>query len=250
MPTDCAYRQEHLATILKEKTLSGKYVGTADMTAFTDRFPREPVIEVVKSVLGPEVAEAWTQVALERKFQVDSSDEYIKYSVGSPMGVYSSWAVTTFTLHALVEYSAKEVGFNRFRGYLILGDDVAIFDPSVYHRFLENINALGVQVSKVKSTESRHSAEMAKRLFSQGSEVTGFPIGLLKEVKRRPAVILEVFRTIQKLGYKPISVNSALKLMDRTLSSKASALISMPDFLGGCQASISDLASYEVKIED
>jgi hypothetical protein len=90
MSTDCAYRQEHLATILKEKTLLGKYVGTADMTAFTDRFPREPVIEVIKSVLGPEVAEAWTQVVLERKFQVDSSDEYIKYSVGSPMGVYSS----------------------------------------------------------------------------------------------------------------------------------------------------------------
>jgi hypothetical protein len=86
-------------------------------------------------------------------------------------------------LHALVEYSAKEIGFNRFRSYLILGDDVAIFDPNVYHRFLENIEALGVQVSKVKSTESYHSAEMAKRLFSQGSEVTGFPIGILKEVK-------------------------------------------------------------------
>lgn len=247
--TDCTYRQGILKTVLKLKTAEGKFVGTADITAFTDRFPREPQIQLVTSVLGVKVAEAWIKVVCERKFTVDSTDTFINYSVGTPMGVYSSWAVATITLHALVEYSAYEMGFKHFRGYLVLGDDVAIFEPSVYHRFLENVASLGVQISSVKSTESNHSAEMAKRFFSHGQEVTGFPVFLLPIVKRHPVQVLEVLRLLMDLGYCKVPVIPVLKLMGITLKSRYSALLSIPHHLGGYPDAFSDIASYEGNIE-
>jgi hypothetical protein len=233
MSSDCTYRQGHLATILKQKTGSGEYVGTADISAFTDRFPREPQKVLIHRVFGPRVAEAWIKVIHERKFTVDSSDSVISYRVGTPIGLYSSWAVATMSLHALVEYSALRVGKTNFRAYLILGDDVAIFNSSVYREFQHCIHLLGVKVSIEKSTESKHSAEIAKRLFSEGQEVSGYPVMLLTAVKQRPAQVLEALRLILDLSYSPVPLSRVLKLMGITYKSNSSALLSIPRALGG-----------------
>jgi hypothetical protein len=87
MKTDCTYRQGHLKVILQQKTAEEKFVGTADMTAFTDRFPREPQQRIVMKVLGTKIMDAWTKVVCERKFTVDSTENTIMYSTGTPMGV-------------------------------------------------------------------------------------------------------------------------------------------------------------------
>jgi hypothetical protein len=242
MKTDCTYRQGFLKDVLKDKTSSNKFVGTADMSAFTDRFPKEPQIQLIKSVLGSDMAILWTKVVTERNFCINSTDEYVKYSVGTPMGVYSSWAVATMTLHALVEFSAYELGYPRFRNYLILGDDVAIFDEKVYHRFIDNVTSLGVGVSKEKSTVSVRSAEMAKRFFSEGQEVTGFPIEILAQLKSQPASILEVLRLLKDLDHGQVQTGPVLQIMGKTLSSKYSALLSLPTELGGHPDSLSDIA--------
>jgi len=52
----------------------------------------------------------------------------VKYRVGQPIGFYSSWPAFAMSIHILVEYCAAEEGFKTFRNYVVLGDDVAIFN--------------------------------------------------------------------------------------------------------------------------
>jgi hypothetical protein len=161
------------------------------------------------------------------------------------MGVYSSWSTATIALHAIVEYSADEVGFNRFKNYRILGDDVVIFNKVVYENFKRNIQSLGMEISDHKSTTSEVSAEMAKRFFVQGKEVTGYPIALIQEVAKLPGGVLEMLRLITDLGHKSVEVVPVLSIMGKTLSSSYAALLSLPKSIGGQPSALSDSALYE-----
>jgi hypothetical protein len=78
MQTDCTYRQGYLKTTLIDKTTKGKFIGTTDMTAFTDRLPKELQSAVVKCLYGPQVEEAWTDVVCNREFTVSDLDTTIK----------------------------------------------------------------------------------------------------------------------------------------------------------------------------
>jgi len=131
MKTDCTYRQGYLKDTLKAKTLKGGFIGTTDMTAFTDRLPRELQMAVIDSLYGPIIRDTWKSVVCDREFFVEDLNKNVRYSTGSPMGVYSTWSTATLALHAVVEFSAKEIGFNQFTNYLILGDDVVIFNRKV-----------------------------------------------------------------------------------------------------------------------
>jgi len=69
-----------------------------------------------------------------------------------------------------------KVGIHKFRDYLILGDDVAIFEKVVYDEFLRTARSLGIEVNLDKSTVSTRSAEIAKRFFVDGEDITGVPL--------------------------------------------------------------------------
>jgi uncharacterized transporter YbjL len=68
-------------------------------------------------------------------------------------------------LHALVEYRAELVGRKSYRNYLVLGDDVAVFDKDVYDKLIERLSRLGVETNPQKSTQRNRSAEFAKQFF-------------------------------------------------------------------------------------
>lgn len=67
------------------------------------------------------------------------------------MGILSSWSVFALTHHAIIEYAAKVEGFYSFRDYVVLGDDVAIFDTKVAIRYQTFMKSLGVTISPQKS---------------------------------------------------------------------------------------------------
>ena len=54
MPNDFTYKQEKIPEALKEL---GTTLYSSDMTAFTDRFPRVILKEVVKAKYGTQIAE-------------------------------------------------------------------------------------------------------------------------------------------------------------------------------------------------
>jgi hypothetical protein len=94
------------------------------------------------------------------------------------MGLLSSWAAFALTHHITVEALALKVGKPSFKDYCIIGDDVTIFDPTVSEEYRIFLNRFNIQISKSKSLESWGnpcSAEIGKRLFINGQEVSPIP---------------------------------------------------------------------------
>jgi hypothetical protein len=58
-----------------------------DLTAFTDRFPIRVNKDLLETRIGPERAESWYQIMTQ---SFEYKDRKISYSVGNPMGAYSS----------------------------------------------------------------------------------------------------------------------------------------------------------------
>jgi hypothetical protein len=69
------------------------------------------------------------------------------------MGILSSWSIFSLTHHAFIEYCAYLEGYQSFRDYVVLGDDVAIFNSRVAKRYKILMKRLGVTISPVKSFE-------------------------------------------------------------------------------------------------
>jgi hypothetical protein len=67
---------------------------------------------------------------------LDQPNEYVRYSVGQPMGAYSSWAVFTITHHLVVQYAAYLCGHITFNDYILLGDDIVIKDNRVANKYI------------------------------------------------------------------------------------------------------------------
>jgi uncharacterized protein YjaZ len=60
----------------------------------------------------------------ERDFK--KQQHFVRYAAGQPMGMLSSWAAFALTHHAVIEYCASKEGYQSFREYAVIGDDVVI----------------------------------------------------------------------------------------------------------------------------
>jgi hypothetical protein len=232
MTTDCTYRQSSTPKLIK--CLGGDLYST-DLTAFTDRFPRKWQVAVVAAKYGQEVANLWNAVIAERTFITSSGD--VRYATGNPMGLLSSWSVSTFTHHAFMEWCAEEAGEPRFRGYLMLGDDNICNSSAVSSVYKRNMEALGVSISLSKSTSSRNGyAEFAKRLFTPQGEITGIPGSILKEVRRQPEQLIELVRILRERGYEDHEILPGVQALTARWKNRRviSLVLSAPTVVSGC----------------
>jgi hypothetical protein len=196
MRGDVTYLQNDIPNLIKGL---GDHLYSSDMTAFTDRFPIELEEAVVKAAYGERIAYLWKTVLTKRKFTHRKGD--VEYKVGNPMGVLSSWPVSTFTHHVVKRYCAYKSSIKDYK-YLILGDDTMDTDLGVYNYYLSVIERLGVSISKSKCTQSNQGyAEFAKRLFRPDGECTGLPIHILSGINRYPEQVLELYRICISRGY-------------------------------------------------
>jgi hypothetical protein len=125
------------------------------------------------------------------------------YKTGNPMGVLSSWPISTFTHHAVKAYCAHkcEINYKKYK-YLILGDDTLDTDIGVYNYYIKTIKSLGVNISVSKCTKSEDGyAEFAKRLFTPKGECTGLPIHILDSLDNNPEQFIELLRICISRGY-------------------------------------------------
>jgi hypothetical protein len=99
----------------------------------------------------------------KRDFFVDDLNTTIRYSVGQPMGAYSSWAAFTITHHLVVAYAAHKAGLSNFSDYILLGDDIVIKNNKVAQQYIAIMTRLGVDISKPKTHISKDTYEFAKR---------------------------------------------------------------------------------------
>lgn len=189
LKTDFSFRQEESGLLLSHLTRNRKRrFYSFDMSGATDRFPRALQAFVVETI-SRGCGRAWYDIMGLPIWNSDTKS-FHHFNVGQPMGVYSSWPVFALTHHFVVLFSAYKVGINPlyFRDYMILGDDVVIYNRKVaryYHWFLTVV--LGVEISGHKSIISPNinlrCAEFAKRMFVNGLEVSPLTPKLLHAVR-------------------------------------------------------------------
>jgi hypothetical protein len=172
--TDGTYGQSEQFERVREASSKGP-VWSYDLTAATDRFPVEIQVDSLKS-LNSRVGELWNKILNSINFYYKG--QTYKYEVGQPMGLYSSWAVFALTHHIVIQYCAfverEKFPFNK---YAVLGDDVAIWSPSVAKRYSKVLSLLDVSISEAKSfvpdsLDEPCVAEFAKRISDKGVEIS------------------------------------------------------------------------------
>lgn len=84
IPQDCTFDQSSF----KDKIKDWDYFCSADLSAATDRFPLHVISSVLRGHLPSWYITAWESLMVEEPFYF--KEKAIHYSVGNPMGAYSS----------------------------------------------------------------------------------------------------------------------------------------------------------------
>jgi hypothetical protein len=209
-PSDGTFDQlAPVRRLLKRKGVTGLW--SYDLSAATDRLPLIVQRIMLQPILGLHGAEAWGDLLSKRDYSYKNVS--YRYSVGQPMGAYSSWAMLALTHHALVQWAyfrlCTRVGirYKWFELYAILGDDVIIGDSGVAAEYLAVMDSLGVEIGLAKSLVSPNKlvGEFAKKFFIP-SDASMVPV---KEIIAAKYSGSELVQLVMK--YK-LSVQQALSL--------------------------------------
>jgi hypothetical protein len=188
LPTDATFDQN--AGFERILAVKSDYVASFDITKFTDRVPLRPQVQMLSHYTNPDFATLWKTIVSERSFRTPNK-EMIKWAVGQPLGILSSWATCTLFHHHLVWYSAfLFFGDHRpFEAYEILGDDIVIWHEGVAKVYACLLDELGIEINQSKSRLYQGKGgsvifEFAKRIGVANKEITGIPYDLLKAASK------------------------------------------------------------------
>jgi len=170
----------------------GKRLQSMDLSAATDRLP-VALQEQILNILGFE-GTLWRKV-LERDW--DLNGETVRYSVGQPMGAYSSFASLALTHHVIVRVAAIQAGVNPSKLlYAVLGDDGALAHEKVAKYYRNIFDQLGMKINAIKGFDGT-VLEFAKQLWT----VNGYnisPLGaknillFMRNVEFLPSILYEL----------------------------------------------------------
>jgi hypothetical protein len=174
IPHDGTFDHDKAAELCRKQTENGPLY-CYDLTAVTDRLPLSLQKKVLSLLSNEDTSCAWSTLLVDR--DIDDNGNRIRYAVGQPMGILSSWPAMAITHHMIINYCKWKVGkLNTF--HQVIGDDVAIASRSAAKEYEKIISILGVEISKEKSVLSNRNGnfgELAKRIFSNGKEISPIP---------------------------------------------------------------------------
>ena len=198
--SDCTFNQNRA-----RHAGNWEFADSIDLSAATDRFPLEIQKVVLNKYIGVDKTDAWAKILVDYEFTVSWKKDKlrnVKYQSGQPMGAYSSWGVFALSHHFTVQYAAKRAGANLpFTRYLLLGDDLVIFNQEVACEYRKVISEFGVKISEDKSITSNDCFEFAKRFFTKNKEITPFPLASIAEVGRSPMAMWATLLVAEERGY-------------------------------------------------
>jgi len=133
-----------------------------DLSDATDRFPIDLISQVLEGHLPKGYVSDWKTIM--SGFPFETQQDSIYYSVGNPMGAYSSWASFTLAHHYLLYYICFKNNMNwKTSKYVLLGDDIIIGDDELARLYKETLVLIGVDFSEQKTHTSPFLCEFAKR---------------------------------------------------------------------------------------
>jgi hypothetical protein len=172
-PCDGTFSHHLLAKRVRKFTKTGK-LNCYDLKTATDRMPVDLQQKVLEKLLGENLSTLWKTLMVDR--DISHPGGQLRYAVGQPMGMLSSWASMAITHHAIIDYSKKR------KFYGIIGDDMAMDCENGTEKYEEVLEGLGMEIShekSIKSTPKNNLGEIAKRLFINGGEISPIPPDIL-----------------------------------------------------------------------
>lgn len=200
---DGTFNQLKAVDWVKGQTAIGKRLWSFDLTAATDRWPIWHQASVIEAMWGRKWMLVWVKLMGISPYSLPHN-RWLEYSVGQPMGCYTSWATLAVSHHALIRFCASQVGVG-WNCYRVLGDDVVISNEQVATRYQQYLSDLGVTISEAKSmlpdkqVRGISSAEFAKQVIKDGLDLTPVSPALLKEIydDHQWWKILDLFKILQ-----------------------------------------------------
>lgn len=186
---DGTFDQVKMAEAVKGWTGNSKHeLYSFDLTAATDRLPVSVQEHILSHLLGDkDIAASWRKILVMRDYHTDSGDK-LRYAVGQPMGARSSFAMLALTHHLIVQHAAVLSNAKGYKRYRVLGDDMTLIDTNIAGRYQDIMAYLGVPInvskSVVHSSGLRPAAEICKRIFISGVELTTIPVKLIAKTVR------------------------------------------------------------------
>jgi len=196
-----------------KETLKGAEIYySVDLSAATDRFPIALIDNLLKAQLPHPYVDAWHDIMVGYPF--DYKDQKVSYSVGNPMGAYSSFNSFALTHHYLIFYCCKVLGKKwKSLPYALLGDDIVIGDKDVGDMYMEVIKGLGLDYSPLKTHKSKNFYEFAKRYYLDGVEISPFPFSAIKECQKSVTQLTTLLFELSGRNFVPsVSIASSISL--------------------------------------
>jgi len=150
----------------------------------------------------------------DRSFFSKEAGCSLRYSVGQPMGLRSSFAAMALTHHlvlrvcaAMTDKSSAECihgnnSITQIAGspkYAILGDDIVIngsATAAVYQDLMTRV--LGMKISMNKSIIAVGAFEFARRLIRHGCEYSPLPAQLVLQIRNYPRLVVLFSRMLKE----------------------------------------------------
>jgi hypothetical protein len=199
--------------------LKSQYAVSVDLSAATDRLPVELQARILDCMGLP--GQAWREILARPYHYMDQ--EYV-YSVGQPMGAYSSFAMLALTNHLIMYSSALTIGLKVKKGtglYAILGDDVAISRGDLAAEYNRIMTLLGVEINPIKGFTGK-ILEFAKNLFHvSGTNLSPISAKVVLRASRNPIYIVPLINDYINKGYWIIlntTLSNLIFLLERTHS--------------------------------
>ena len=196
LPQDATFDQDKFDTKIQNRVNNDNlYQGSVDLSKATDNLPfswGDKIIQSLGVIFAPnddqllssifgasspskiydvsKDAEFWDSYELFRTIaRANWEDEgyFIRWKVGQPLGSLPSFAMLAITHNLLLESLCASLGFTH-SPYVVLGDDVVIFNRKVRARYITQLASRGVPLSLHKSYEGRLS-EFAGKTYVKGS---------------------------------------------------------------------------------
>lgn len=192
LPQDATFNQGRFDTKIQNRVNNlNLYQGSVDLSKATDNLPRTwgfaivdrlnaefhqlsiHQLEIISKALGMDAsAEIEERTSLDLFKTVASAkweDEgYLhEWKVGQPLGSLPSFAMLAITHNLFVEALSAHLGL-KHSPYVILGDDIVIFNERVRTRYIRELTSRAIPLSLHKSYEGRLS-EFAGKTFVKGS---------------------------------------------------------------------------------
>ena len=141
---------------------NGQTLTCKDLSSATDRFPRSLQTALLKGLGLSVYAKALEEISkapwiVDTRINGSFVTETWSYSVGQPMGLYSSFPLFNLTHVAFLQCLSNMCGGD----FKVLGDDVIIFGKTLAREYTKWLIRFGVQFSEPKCMESDSVAEFA-----------------------------------------------------------------------------------------